>query len=511
MYHIKYITHCCPSIRQPVIHKAFTHDRQCKVPRTHFLRSTQATKNENPSTDQYLTPPLYIEKTENLTQNASAAATPLWGSFCGSIQGLWAGTASAINPTSGNLEPIALSDDGKTKIYEIYQCCVEEREVIEDIDCIKRHTARALSPAELSHEMVAGGSLQFASTSSIDWDEEQIPYLQDGMFYFDGGTYTTGSTSLVALHTQDVACDDDGDDAGEEEDDGAYDSDNGNIQMASDDMDARNDEGDDEYAESSSSSLTIDDASLFGGQEDESSLDEYTTSMIEFSLQWNGEQRARIQITLACGLFDTTNTAARGFNIPELDINVLRVAVCRESWEGIPTVFTSTVQEEKERTSQQVSAASRLTPSDLAGFWNEFEIAAMTVDDVDMKTGMMARMPVYSSQEVQKLFVSPYQHDSRVQGSAVKEKKKEWSKQKKGPKRVVLDGGALWLPHRITLQLTMAPPLTSDDRSDSGDGGGVEIMALWSPEDGLLLGLTRKYDSYGELIEVVNSTAIRAE
>jgi len=116
------------------------------------------------------------------------------------------------------------------------------------------------------------------------------------------------------------------------------------------------------------------------------------------------------------------------------------------------------------------------------------------VEDVDMRTGRAALLPFYSSREYQRLKTAyPSEAASRgVQSSN--------GNGKGGSSALAsqVEGGALWLPHRVAVQLT-----TTSDK-------GLDIAVLWSPEPKLMLTVTRRYSVQGTLLEVLSTTGIKA-
>ena len=476
-----------------------------------------AAPKKRAETEEYLTPFLRSEITEKLT-GVEHVPEPLWASWCGHAAGVWVGSAAAYAPTSGLAEPIALGDDGKTKLYSMQQCCVEEREVVEDADAMVRRTARATSKSQLEREMAAGGALQFDPTASLNWEVEELAQGQEGLFIFDGGSYSAGPVQLcdpedpvikesgVVLDTdalfrdrnapqgysdeayQHYLAQQEAEGQGEEYDEDEDEEESEGFESIGNDDD---DEDDDEFI--------FDDEDYVIEEEQPPPLG--TTTVIDHCLQWGGERRVRIRLTVASLVVPleeeiSSNRKARNGNNgskngnglvdpsqssnTELDVNLLRVSVSREDWEGAPGRYTATSQGSAEQESQEQSACTRLRPADVAGFWNVFEVVAKTASDVDMRTGAPAIIPIYNSREVQQLVQLP---SSGFEGSD------------RG-----VGGGTLWLPHSVGVQLTQG-----------GSSSGLEIVTWWQPEKGVLLGVTRRYSEIGELMEVAASTAIRAK
>ena len=333
---------------------------------------------------------------------------------------MWTGYKAAYNIVTGEPEPIAL--DGKKKLYYMSHCCVEERGLhgngLDAVDSVLRHEATAANVEELERHMVNASNLEFSKKESDmdEWNYDVIRQGEPGLFIFDGGTYSRGPLSIVQL------------DAYGEKNTGEY-------------------------------SPTED------------------VSVIESCLQWNGEERVRVSVTLSSELMEVP-----GKEEPELDVSLLRVAIVRETWEGISGQYCSTTQSESDAQDKIDSGKTRIPRSEMNGFWNVFDIHVSRVEDIDMRTGEPAIIPIYSSQEFQRFF----QSGESVLGAEENE--------------CVLDGGALWLPHRVILQ--MSTPVASDDI-------GLEVSMLWSPSPGKSLTMTRRYSKTGSFIEATCSTGIK--
>jgi len=453
-------------------------------------------KVESEKKPQYLTPILNSEITEILTGNEHVPE-PLWSPWCGHVGGVWVGQAAAYCPTSGLAEPISLGgDDGKTKLYALQQCCVEEREAAGDADVMVRRTARATTTQELEKEMAAGGALQFDPTLSVDWEIEEITNGQEGVFIFDGGSYTAGPVFLCQDEEEQnssafgAAEDPDADPPASGSrtilDTNALFRDTGTAAKVS--MEGLNTEGVEELEEESMAELDadaeegLDSEEVYIFEEEAPPPPQGCTTVIEHCMQYGGEQRVRIRLTVASMLLaeesDDGGGTASAAEHAELDVNLLRVSICREDWEGAPGKYTAPSQGTSAKKEQATSAAKRLRPKDVAGFWNVFEVIATTVSDVDMRTGQPALIPVYRSREVQRLVQLPASSFEQGGGS----------------------GGALWLPHSVAVQLTQG-----------GSSSGLEVSTMWSPQEGVILGVKRRYNKEGELEDVVSSTSIRAK
>lgn len=258
--------------------------------------------------DEYLTCPIVIEIAEKLTQS-EYMPSPLWSSWCGAIGGLWVGHRAVYAPFTGKPEPIAL--DGKEKVYYVSQCCVEERTLnAEGQDCTVRHEARAVNGDKLEQYICDASNLDFSrgKDGDLDWDTDTMVEGEKGLFIFDGGSYSRGPLRLCEVPGEAEVPDD------------VYNP-MDNVQM------------------------------------------------IESCLQWNGEQRIRISITISCDLLEADHGPD-----PELDVSLLRVAVSREDWEGVPGKYTSSSQSEQDAQGMIDSGEARILKKEMSGFWNQFEM-----------------------------------------------------------------------------------------------------------------------------------------
>lgn len=359
----------------------------------------KTTTQKRTSNKEYLTMPLLIETTEILAVDESAPA-PIWGSFCGAIQGLWVGNVGAFQPSTGAPEPLALGEDSKTELYTMSQCVVEERMILEDKDKVQRHIARAPSREVLHKEMAAAGKLQFDSTESIDWDQDALSHdqLGEGLYIFDGGSFSMGPSNLISNIINSTS-----------------------VKNST----TENDDSDDEKVNTNET-----DREVLGEKHVPGDV-----NVIEACLQASGEQRIRVQITLEASIEqssmleddlkynDNGNQNGNGkvdkcenkidqshpdsgengresmgedfyFGNFEVDIDLLRVTVHSEDWEGMPGRFVETEQPEETRKMQEALSCQRLQPHDISGFWNCFEVEACTIEDIDTRTGKLARLPV---------------------------------------------------------------------------------------------------------------------
>ena len=376
--------------------------------------------------ESYLTCPIVIETVETLTKEEPLPA-PLWSSFAGSVGGMWVGQRGVYQPFTGVAEPIAL--DGKTKLYHLSQCCVDDRDIVDGVDTIVRHEASAMGKEMLDELMKEAGNLDFSKVD--EWQREDIAQSEEGLIIFDGGSYSRGPLRLCDVGP--AACDE-----------------------------GENGVAGDGYRPTD------------------------TVHEIESCLQWTGEERVRVRVTLSTELLESELGPDHP---PELDVSLLRVAVYRESWDGIPGAYTQTSQSAEEEQEQMDSGKHRILESEMQGFWNEFTMSVDLVEDVSMRTGLMETTWVYTSREHQRLFNigNDYSGDSLDSGE--------------NGVSCAVDGGTLWLPHRVILQVNTPPEST----------GGLQIEMLWSPQVGKYEKITRTYDGMGEFLHATCSTAVKKQ
>jgi len=406
-----------PSFARPPLHAP-----------SHLARAKPNSKNSKNSKDRpaplsYLTCPIVIETVETLTKEEPLPA-PLWSSFAGSVGGMWVGQRGVYQPFTGVAEPIAM--DGKTKVYTLSQCCVENRDTVEGIDTVVRHESSALSKETLGLRMKEAGEMDFSDAD--EWSREDLAQSEAGLIIFDGGSYSRGPLRLCQ---------------------------------------PRGEEGEGEATEAPDEYRPTD-----------------TVHEIESCLQWTGEERVRVRVTLSAELLENELGPEHP---PELDVSLLRVGVCRESWDGIPGAYTQTSQSAEEEKVQLDSGKNRILESEMQGFWNEFTMTGEYVQDVSMATGLPETVVVYTSREHQRLFNIGNDYSSAsldsgdVDGSCA------------------VDGGTLWLPHRVILQVNTPPE----------SPGGLQVEMLWSPQVGKFEKVTRTYDGMGEFLSCTCSTAVK--
>jgi hypothetical protein len=303
---------------------------------------------------------------------------------------------------------------------------------------------------QLSGEMVAGSQHAFDTNASMDWEVEHLKVEQPGLCIFDGGSFSYGPQELLCGDGNHMVS---SDAAGEAE----------KFEETSF-VDAEYEEDEGDLAEESEMWSRVTEAEVLPPPG--------TIAMIETGIPWGGEERIRVRLT--------TNAVPSSIDkglASSLDLTLLRIVVCRETWEGAPGRYTSVAQADRERIAQESSAVMRLNSEMLCGFWDVFEVSSTTVEDVDTRTGLPAAISVYRAREVQRL-VRCFGPDSQQTSE--------------------IEGGALWLPHNVVVQMTQS-------RDD------INVEVLWSPEDGIVLGMLRSYDAHGMLREAISSTRIRAK
>lgn len=344
---------------------------------------------------------------------------------------MWVGQRGVYQPFTGVAEPVAL--DGRTKVYHLSQCCVEDRDMVDGVDTIVRHEASALGKGMLEELMKEAGDLDFSKTDA--WSREDIAQSEEGLVIFDGGSYSRGPLRLCNVE--------------------------GMEGMNRDEIPEDNVEGD-RY------------------------IPTETVHEIESCLQWTGEERVRVRLTLSAELLESEMGPEHP---PELDISLLRVGVCRESWDGIPGAYTQASQSADEEQKQTDSRNKRIVESEMQGFWNEFTMGVDLVEDVSMKTGLPETTWVYTSREHQRLFNIGNDYSSASPNSGAVDAS------------CAVDGGTLWLPHRVILQVN-TPPESS---------GGLQVEMLWSPQVGKYEKITRTYDGMGAFLHATCSTAVKKQ
>ncbi|GAB4813209.1 hypothetical protein N2152v2_000255 [Parachlorella kessleri] len=508
------------------------------------LRKNPGKKAGDSKGEGYLTPPLQVTKLEALTGEERMPA-PLWSTFCGTSNGLWVGTTAAYNPYTGDAEPVSVDSKG-AKVLQQGTCVVEQRVQLDGRDCILRHRAHTDDEEAFHVALHQASSLQFTTTDSnstsstvgsggsgspagqqasssdssvsgVRWVEEVLERGQEGLCIFDGGSYTSGPVTVgfasaspllhsstaehvvpEALHASMLPA-------------GSTTSAGFTGGHSGDDGEAGEEGPDEEWDEEYEEALGVEEG---GGESEEDLADtepppelegsvaDRVTTVSEWCLQSGSEHRVRLQLTLS---------TAGGLDGCELDVEVLRVALAREQWEGLPGTYCPNAAQQAAM-SLAGPPGPRLSQRDLTGEWRVFAIDSITVEDVSMETGLLTRMPFYSTQESRQ----------RVQRSG--QQKRSGSS---GDDEVdEVDGAVLWLPHGVglTLRMTWPDEISGEGRPKAEDGHangngsrptaaalpGLAVGVTWAPEYGTVLTMTRHYSEQGDLQRVTYSTAVRA-
>lgn len=427
----------------------------------------QAQEVEEP----HLTTPLQMMVVQELTGVDSMPA-PLWSTFCGLGLGMWVGVVSAYCPATGNAEPVGL-DGQRRELAQLWQCCVEEREVDGDTDRVLRHTARAATLEALQREMQQGGRQQYEPSCSTYanecWDMEAFHAQEAGLFIFDGGSYSRGPGIVGWLAAQQAAAAQVA--AVPTFDETAAASSSSKPEQGAPPCTVQ---GQGEEAEVGKEGPTA--AMLEYIQEVEeqaaANVDDWASFEVEHCMQYGGERRVRVRLTL-----DT----AGGGDGTELDVDLLRVSVAHESWEGLPGSFCCSEQPLENAAQQELAAAARLAPSSMCGQWKVFEVSACMVEDISLETGLPAVLPVYEVQETRRQVLLP-EPDMHA------------------------EGGTLWLPHSVAVELRAVP---SEEEEEQGGPPGLQVCTWWQPAEGVVVTMTRRYAGDGRLATVSACSAVR--
>eukprot|EP00887_Chlorella_sp_A99_P007060 scaffold2.g7060.t1 len=347
-------------------------------------------------------------------------------------------------------EPVGL-DGQRRELAQLWQCCVEEREVDGDTDRVLRHTARAATLEALQREMQQGGR------------------QQAGLFIFDGGSYSRGPGIVGWLAAQQAAAAQVA--AVPTFDETAAASSSSKPEQGAPPCTVQ---GQGEEAEVGEEGPTA--AMLEYIQEVEeqaaANVDDWASFEVEHCMQYGGERRVRVRLTL-----DT----AGGGDGTELDVDLLRVSVAHESWEGLPGSFCCSEQPLENAAQQELAAAARLAPSSMCGQWKVFEVSACMVEDISLETGLPAVLPVYEVQETRRQVLLP-EPDMHA------------------------EGGTLWLPHSVAVELRAVP---SEEEEEQGGPPGLQVCTWWQPAEGVVVTMTRRYAGDGRLATVSACSAVR--
>ncbi|CAK0747075.1 hypothetical protein CVIRNUC_001740 [Coccomyxa viridis] len=423
-------------------------------------RGKQKIANQTPAV---ITAPLKVQVKEQLTPVEKLSMAPFWSTFCGTSNGAWQGVQAAFSPVTGDAEPVALGADGKPAL-DVRTSTLEMRIVEGDEDKVLRRTMQAASAHALQAQAASAAKVEEAKAEAEDdtaWDEETIASDEEGLVIFDGGTYSRGPAALVEL---------------------------GGAAGAGDDEDL---EADKERLErqltlepstaGSAASNDTDEGVLPSEPDVGRDLDALNrrTWLIEQCLAWGGEQRLRLRLTLA---------VAPG--VEEFEVDVLRIAMHRESWQCLAEDESPKCVADTSQILPELSKAPRPAAAKMAGPWKVFDVTAVPVPDETAVGDDPKTLLMYFSSETQQ----------------------DWRPGKREPDEA---GGAFWLPGNVLLELQMVPPMSRGEAGDAQEGmelqeqgRGLCISFSWLINDKTLIGLQREYDTEGALLEVRSRTAI---
>ncbi|KAK9834414.1 hypothetical protein WJX74_001305 [Apatococcus lobatus] len=465
-----------------------------------------------------LTPPLHVEVSDKLS-GPDRSAVPIWGSFCGVSNGAWQGRVAAFAPHTGLPEQIWQKDPAKR---ELCTYVVEERSTDNDIDRIIRFNDRAPTvdglqlpayadqTAQLQHcaeveaeeeaeqaastakQQPAGGIKgKFAAgDESESWqcvmdvrqqqaaerraweDKEDILEDEEGFVIYDGGTYSRGPIRITPEPK----------DASQASSSPVHEDANS---VDSEALHQNGHHGGIELDASSLSDIHELDAGDHNDDEDEpfevgedDPKPAQRTSVIEQCLAYGSEQRLRLQLTLS------VSGGSRG---AEMQVEVLRVLLFREFWQGLPSTGKKLPLKQS---TEPVIEGPRLSPRKLAGQWKVFDVESTPFVDQD---------PLTDEEKLAFLYFS-------------RETGQTW-KPDAAP-GVSEDGAAIWLPNNVLVELLMTDqgasrPAGSKVRRTSRSPRGMIISFSWLQRKDIMLGVQRHYDHQGELTEIRNRTAVR--
>lgn len=453
-----------------------------------------------------ITAPVQVASDKKLTgQQASPA--PFWSTFCGCTNGVWVGQISAFSPATGEAEPISLDSKGQP-VYHLQSLIVEER--TEEGDVILRHNVHRAPALEEKKSSGRSGPISGAdrivSSTSGDrqdssrqgdaaeqqppppWQQDQISMTDEGLVFFDGGSYCLGPVSLIqpdnlggaqTWRESSQAAPPAGlvdipinnpvtmFEAGQQPPEWLHND-------SADGVDDSAEPGDESSAEGAA-----DDP-----EPDQSSYAARTASEVEMCLAWGSDQRLRLKLLLS---------VARE---QELDAEVLWMTLARETWEGTleqPLLVADQVRAfvPAAEAAAHLQVKPQLAPSRLAGEWKLFDLCASPVYETDPVTGTRKRFYMHQGQEAQ-----------------------QWWKPKEGEPGE--DGGTFWLPGEAFVEMHMADDVSADQAAHATHGNGkactagrgLSIIFGWMPRKGTLISMCRTYDSEGNLQEVRSRTAV---
>lgn len=514
--------------------------------------------------------------------NLEQAANPWWSTFCGISNGVWLGQTAAFAPSTGAAEALALGQDGKP-VLDMHTQVTEERVCEGPLDFVTRRIARAEDELELASvgEQIGG--------SGNDWDEEVLSAEEEGLVFFDGGSYSRGPLSL----TNPAA-----DGASSDPHEGQH-APAGSEPKAVSALDEAEQQEEDQTGKTGGTEEDEEDEGI-EAQPDEGGSREAGEEVVtlEQCLAWGGEQRQRCRLTMS--------VSGGGETGEELDISLLRITLYHEFWQGLlheldletlrANSAVAAVPDASKRALTSSKASSSSSPGDssssslaldsaapsasdtsvpaasplsvdaaapaaappspsaalqggqhqesavstdranqastserlpnltaaneaaakakgrsrarlskgpcmsakkLSGSWKAFDLTAVPIDETDPATGKTKKAMVYFSQETKQLWSA------------------NGSKQQQDAGAEAIDGGALWLPGNVVLELQMLPMVSRgavadevEGMSTSDTGRGLLISFSWLVRPGMMISMQREYDACGDLMEVRSRSAV---
>ena len=480
-----------------------------------------------------LTAPLSV--TVLASDSPEPAPPPLWATFCGTVEGGWAGVAAAVCPLTGEVEALLPGAPGGVPpalalaTYTTEARVVDEREEREggrSADRLERLTLRARTAAALPTAVADGAAPAPSSSSS----EPALGAREPGLIIFDGGSYSRGPLALV--------------EEGEEED-GGEDMEEGSeatgevrallerlvtleparaarpAAVAAPAAPAAADAAEDDAGDSDA-----DDTPLASTPDAGNPPPPSTISLLEACLAWGGGARLRVALTLQVGFDPDTG---------ELDVTPLRLLTLREAWQcpadGAVAECAVAVPGGASRSPSSPPPTNGLAA--FGGEWKAFDVCghaldpvtAAAADAVGGTSAVASAHATYSTATTRQAWV--------VGGGA---------KGGRGGSSSAGDaGGAYILPGSLPLpfdapsapplpapgpaivELVMLPPVSrgaegdAAEGMDEGGGGsgpvgrGFLFSVSWAPRDGTVVGVAREYDAGGVLVEARCRSAVRAD
>ncbi|CAL8461581.1 g1112 [Coccomyxa elongata] len=416
-------------------------------PRQRVFTSTQAAKKGRTAREVLISAPIQVQGQEQLTPVERLQMAPFWSTFCGTSNGAWQGVQAAFSPLTGKAEPVGVDGKGE-QVLDVRTITLESREVEGDDDRVVRRSLRAASGQRLRD-----------IADKEEWEEEIISSEEDGLVIFDGGTYSRGPSSLLAMEDFNSG-------------DADLQADKERLERQLSLETSTSEQSDDEEEEEEAIRAEAD-----VGEDDGLHRRVW---LLEQCLAWGGEQRLRLRLTIA---------AYPGEE--EVEVEVLRIAVLREGWQCLADDDSPACVADPSQVLPEVSSGPRSQPRDIAGQWKVFDVSASPLPDDAAPEGESGTVLVYFGSETAQ----------------------EW-----GPGKGDLgdSGGAFWLPNNAVLELCMVPPVSRGAQGDAqegmeteGTGRGICISFHWLVNERTLIGLQREYSADGMLTEVRSRTAVK--